>query len=188
MDEKSIVNKDILPKKVRRNPLTGYVPHISVSGDFRDAYNLFACISPDNTKSRAVFFQVHQNNGNSESFVDFVIAMVNDGFLSHNEVLIMDNAKIHIYGTARTIEELLWETVVKGEPLRILIIYLPTRSPELNPIELIFHILSRRIRSFRYQTGIGNIYDHAVVSTAIRVLEDISFVKKTVEHCGYLAI
>jgi transposase len=55
-------------------------------------------------------------------------------FLLHDEFLIMDNAAIHSHGNARVIEDMLWETIVNGHPLHIIVIYLPTCSPELNPI------------------------------------------------------
>jgi hypothetical protein len=50
LDEKHLVDKDVLPDRIRACPLTGRVPAIPVSGDFREAYNLFAIIStnPDN--------------------------------------------------------------------------------------------------------------------------------------------
>jgi hypothetical protein len=35
------------------------------------------------------------------------------------------------------------------------VVYLPTRSPELNPIELIFHIFSRWIRLYRMRQNSG---------------------------------
>jgi transposase len=59
----------------------------------------------------------------------------------------MDNATIHTGGTVDVVNDLLWDTIIDRSPLHVLVIYLPTRSPELNPIELIFHILARRIRS-----------------------------------------
>jgi transposase len=42
--------------------------------------------------------------------------------------------------------------------LNVEVVYLPTRSPELNPIELIFHILTAWVhsfRSFRYRMAGG---------------------------------
>jgi hypothetical protein len=60
----------------------------------------------------------------------------------------MDNAAIHSQGNATVIEDMLWETIVDGCPLHILVIALPTRSPELNPIKLVFHILAFWIHSF----------------------------------------
>jgi transposase len=52
----------------------------------------------------------------------------------------MDNASIHTGQEADIAEDLLWEAS------QVLVVFLPTRSPELTPIELVFHILSRRIR------------------------------------------
>jgi transposase len=60
---------------------------------------------------------------------------------------------IHIHGNSRVIKDMLWETMIDGYPLHVLVIYLPTRSPELNPIELIFHILAIRIHLYRYRTA-----------------------------------
>jgi transposase len=52
----------------------------------------------------------------------------------------MDNiTSIHTGGEAEIVEDLLWNAI------QVLIMFLPTRSPELNPIELDFHILARRI-------------------------------------------
>jgi transposase len=50
-------------------------------------------------------------------------------------------------------EDLLWDTVIEGRALNVLSVFLPARSPELNPIELVFHILARRIQSFKHQTA-----------------------------------
>ena len=97
----------------------------------------------------------------------------------------MDNAAIHTGGAAENIEDLLWETIIDGAPLHVLVIYLPTRSPELNPIELIFHILARRIRSYRYR--LAGPSDEAVVKNTKRVLDEMSYelILKCYIHCGY---
>ena len=50
LDEKHIVNSDCVPKKVRRNPIYGYMPAILVSGDFRETYNIFDCITANPNK------------------------------------------------------------------------------------------------------------------------------------------
>jgi hypothetical protein len=63
------------------------------------------------------------------------------GWLCHDEIMVMDNAAIHTSGESGELEQCFWETIIDGRPLHILVIYLPTRSPELNPIERIFHIL-----------------------------------------------
>ena len=64
------------------------------------------------------------------------------------DVLIMDNAAIHSGSEARILEDVLWSTQVNGRAINILVVYLPTCLPELNPIELVFHILAHRLRSY----------------------------------------
>jgi hypothetical protein len=54
LDEKRIVNGNTLPKKVHMDPLTGYVDAIPVSGDFRDAHNIFAVVSGNPTKKSSI--------------------------------------------------------------------------------------------------------------------------------------
>ncbi len=97
----------------------------------------------------------------------------------------MDNAAIHTVAEARIVEDLLWEFILDGEPLHVLVVYLPAQAPELNPIELVFHILARRIRSFRYR--MAGPCDAAVVCQTRLVLNDITLdtVIRCSIHCGY---
>ena len=185
LDEKHLVNKDVVSTKCRANPLTGYMDCIPVSGDFRQAYNLMAIISANPIKPKPVAYHIGAENGDSVAFYIFISSLIVNGFFHHHEVLVMDNAAIHTGGAAEGIEDLLWNTIIDGAPLQILVIYLPTRSPELNPIELIFHILSRRIRSFRYR--FAGPSDSAVVRNTQRVLDEMSYelILKCYVHCGY---
>jgi transposase len=66
--------------------------------------------------------------------------MVVDGFLRNGDVLVIDNASIHRYHASAVLEEILWEDY------KILLIFMPARSPELNPIELMWNILVQRLR------------------------------------------
>ena len=62
-------------------------------------------------------------------------------------MLVCDNATIHQQGYNSDLGDFLWNTpALDGEPLRILLLPLPTRSPELNPIELVWHILVQRVK------------------------------------------
>jgi hypothetical protein len=38
LDEKHVINKNVLPKKIRADPLAGYVDTVVVSGNFCDAH------------------------------------------------------------------------------------------------------------------------------------------------------
>ena len=88
-------------------------------------------------------------------------------------------------GNATVIEDMLWETIVDGRPLHILVLYLPTRSPELNPIELVFHILAFRIRSYKYRTA--GPCDKAVLYKAAQVMNEMSYdlILRCCCHCVY---
>ncbi len=185
LDEKHVWNKDVYAKKVRKDPLTGKLPCIHVSGDFRESYNIMALISSNPQKAYPMDYTIGKENGTSEAFVGFLTYLIAKRFLLHDEFLIMDNATIHSRGNARVIEDMLWETIVDGRPLHILVIYLPTRSPELNPIELVFHILAMRIRSFRYRTA--GPCDNAVLHKAAQVMNEMSYalILRCCAHCGY---
>ena len=129
--------------------LTGYTPFLLVSGDFREAFNIFAIISLNPNKVKAMEHMIVKDNCTASTFVTFIHLLIVIGYFHHYEVLVMDNARIHTAEEASTVEDLLWTTEVDGRPLRVCVIYLPTRSPELNPIEYIFHILTNRIRRYR---------------------------------------
>ena len=185
LDEKHFANHQGQEIRARADPLTGILDGIQVDGNFCDAKSIIACISPNPNKDRHIFFTISRETNNAYVFMAFVEMMVIQGFLRHQEVLVMDNAPIHTGGAAASIDDFLWNQVVDGQPLRILVLYLPTRSPELNPIELIFHILSRRMKSFHYRTN-GPI-DETVDQRVERVLDDIT--RETIvnccRHCGY---
>jgi hypothetical protein len=185
LDEKHLANKDAIEMKGRVDPLTGQLDCIPVSGDFRETYNLMAVISANPDKQKHVEYHIDKQNGDAVAFYCFICYLITVGWFLHNEILIMDNTRIHTGGAAKNVANLLWETVIDGLPLHVLVIYLPTRSPELNPIELIFHILARRIRSYRYQ--LAGPSDQAVVKNAKRVLDEMSYelILKCYVHCGY---
>jgi transposase len=185
LDEKHLVNKDVLANKTRADPLTGYMDAILVSGDFREAYNLLAIISGNPSKPSPIHYVIGKENGNSTSFAAYIMQLISNRWFEHGDVLVLDNAAIHSGGDAGNVEDYLWDTVVDGRPLNVLVIFLPTRSPELNPIELVFHILARRIRSFRYR--MAGPCDNAVVHQTTKVLDAVSYetVLKCYAHCGY---
>jgi transposase len=100
--------------------------------------------------------------------------MVQTRWLVRKEILVLDNAGIHTRRESADLEQFFWETIVDGCPLHVLVIYLPTRSPELNPIELIFHIFSRRVRLYRMQHNAGPV-DRAIIRYGTQVLKEILY-------------
>lgn len=148
LDEKHIVNKDCIRKMVRKDLLTGKTPATYVSGDFRECYKIFAAISGSPTKATPIAYHIETNNGTAICFVSFTCNMIRTRCLHHNEILIMDNAAVHTGKETHMVRNLLWDTIIDNKPLNILVVYLPPRCPELNPIEKMFHILSKRVRRF----------------------------------------
>jgi hypothetical protein len=65
-------------------------------------------------------------------------------------------------------------------------VYLPTSSPELNPIEFVFHILTAHIRSFRYRMA-GPCDQLAVVVKAKKVFNEMDYalILRIYIHYGY---
>jgi hypothetical protein len=144
-----IYNKDVYATKVRPDPFDGKLPCIHISSSFQEAYNAMAIISPNPDKPQPIDYPIAEENGTSEAFMGFMTYLIAKRLLQHDEFVVMDNAVIHSQGNATVIEDMLWETIVlDGHPLHILVISLPTRSPELNQIELVFHILAFRVCSF----------------------------------------
>ena len=62
LDEKHLINKDVLPNWQRADPTTGYMECIPVSGDFRDTYNLIAVISANPDKNLPVNYVIGREN------------------------------------------------------------------------------------------------------------------------------
>jgi transposase len=77
-------------------------------------------------------------------FSETVIRMVATVFLRQGDVLVLDNAAIHHYQESTTLGDYLWYK--HG----ILITFLPTCAPELNPIEQMWHILVQILRTSHY--------------------------------------
>ena len=83
---------------------------------------------------------MHDGTNDAFTFSECVYSMVVDGFLRNGDVLVIDNASIHCYHDSAVLEEILWEDY------KILLIFMPARSPELNPIELMWNILVQCLR------------------------------------------
>ena len=186
LDEKHIANKDVVRTKARVHPITGVLAPVLVSGDFRKSFNLYVVITANSVeKTHPVDFSIQEENGSASTFMSFIDYLLKRRFFKKGDVLVMDNAAIHTGGVAHDIQWYLWDFLQDDELLNVLVLFLPPRCPELNPIELIFNILSSWVKSFHYQRN--GILDKVVIHHAIDVLTTISFkdVKKCYEKCGY---
>ena len=110
-----------------------------------------------------------------------VEALIAKGFLHAGDILVLDNAAIHCY---REAEGLFHYLLHHG----ILLLALPTRVPELNPIELVWNTLVQRLLglciSFADAGGRHGIVDFTAYILSTMTHHEIS---KYYAHCGYLA-
>ena len=127
---------------------------------------------------------VGENNHDSIAFRLFIEEAIATAWLRQYDVLVWYNATIHLQGYNGDLSDLLWNSrALDGEPLRILLLPLPTRSPELNPIELVWHIMVQRVKYGQKRVGEA----HAVARAAENVLNmmDFELMRRTFRYCGY---
>ena len=138
-DEKSLKGDDMLNRMGRVDPLSGLVEDYVVDSDFRNSF----CITGlcRNGRDRGAFsYVIHDGTNDSSQFKDFILMNLASGFLQQGDFLVLDNASIHHYQESDGMEEYLWN--YHG----IFLQFLPTRSPELNPIELLWNTLAQRLK------------------------------------------
>jgi hypothetical protein len=80
---------------------------ISVSGDFRDTYNMIACISSNPRKLTHTVYTIGEHNGTAAAFVSFCQMMVQMRWLVHDEILVL-NAGIHTGRESADLEKFFW--------------------------------------------------------------------------------
>ena len=180
-DEKHVKGCDIFKQKVRINPLNGLKPDVVANGDLRNVYNLIATVRHGSTNESCVFYKISEQNGDSESFYEYVVeGMIGSGFLNPGDILIVDNARIHFNGYCDGLDDYLWEY------WHILLVPLPTYSPEYNPTELLFHTLVERMRAISIRslcesnTKLLQVVNHILMNVTPKDVYNFF------AHCGYV--
>jgi transposase len=109
------------------------------------------------------------------------------GWLKRHDILTVDNSQVHCGGAARVLEDYLWNALspFDGQPLRIRLLYLPTRSPELNPIELFWHTLVEPLKSLRLHGAWNGRENVFLLAQNVMSSFDHVLVAHTFRHCGY---
>ena len=146
-DEKHLDGADLYKRKARADPLTGESAGIMVTGDFRNRCNINAIMGLDPNKP-PLFVSILEETNTAASYVAFILLALEAGYFNYGDIFIIDNWTGHHNAEAAMLEDLLWNyrPFPGAPPMNILVKYLPTRSPELNPIELVFQILVQRMK------------------------------------------
>jgi len=167
-DEKHLKGDAIFNRKVRRNPLTGEVPEMLVTPDFRNRYNLtgFCSINPLTTEN-AVWCSLNETINDADQFALELELAIQAGFLGGGDVLVLDNATVHTGKENTVLQEYLWETY------GIFLLFLPARAPEWNPIEQVWKCLVQRLKKLPLSLC-REVGQHATAYAAIEILSDIT--------------
>ena len=159
-DEKSLKGREVFNRKVRQNPLTGEVPPIRTTPDFTNTYSLTGFCGIDR-RSSPIFCYLHEGTNDATEFSVVVELACSEGFFHEGDILVLDNAAIHRGGENSVLEDWLWMQ------FGVLVLFLPPRSPELNPIELVWNTMVQRLRT----VPLTNLLDIGAHSSAIKSLE-----------------
>lgn len=176
-DEKLLKGAEVYCRKGRRNVLTGDTPEFMVNGDFRNTYSIIGFCGI-NKKSPPLSFTIHDEKNDATSFSESIMSAIAEGFLRRHDILVLDNAAIHDKGENDGIEDWLWEN--HG----VAVVFLPTRSPELNPIELVWRSLVMKLRSSTIVDG----KSHGCAIAATEILGTMSHksIRATYRECKYI--
>ena len=120
-----------------------------------------------------------KENYDSHSAWQFLSNAINIRWLQPYDILVCNNAAIHKAGYNHDLGDYLWNAAsLDGLPLNIFLLPLPTRSPELNPIELLWNTIRVRRRLGR---------SHGVVRAACTIMDGFYFqlIERAFRHCGY---
>jgi transposase len=188
-DEKHLKGAELFTRYGRRDPLTGEVPEVLTDSDFRNTYtyNITGLCGLD-SRAVPVFYNINDKINDSQAFAFFIEDAVACGFLQRWDILVLDNASIHVGGENANLEDWLWEGLSPwdGQPLRITLLLLPARSPEMNPIELVWAQLVKKLR-YKDITGV-RAHKHAPALYASEILQGFTFadIGKLYKKCNYL--
>lgn len=140
-DEKLIKGQELYSRLVRRDPRTGDVPDIYTDGDFRNTHTLtgFCCID---SRTNPVWYRIHKETNDSEQFRYDIEGAVAGGFLLPGDVLVLDNVAYHSGKDNYILADWLWKD--HG----VFVLFLPARTPEWNPIELLWAHLVMKLRTY----------------------------------------
>jgi len=181
-DEKSFIVNDLIKLKQRKDPLTGVAPDLlhPMGLNMRKRHNIMCAIRPFRTihSNRTLRCVVTEENGTAQLFQRFIHLNCHTGFMVRGDIFVYDNARIHVSGDNSDLKNILRDVGIDA-------VTLPTYSPELNPIELIFNVMVQRFASKFNETELFNNDD--VLQLLNSVVESITpdIIFSCYNKCGY---
>jgi transposase len=125
------------------------------------------------TGDRPIYIsELRQHTCDAEGFLTFVCSLIENDFLTDGDILICDNAKIHV---ATVIIDRLARAL---QDCHVRLFLLPTYSPELNPAELVFSQTKSYLRYHRGTQSFDNEIINALATVTTANME--SFYEKCI--------
>lgn len=165
-DEKHLKGSELFCRRTRRNIITGEVPPIMTHSDFRNTYSIVGFCGID-VRVTPLRYTISQGINDAENFAIQVELAVVLGWLLPYDVLVLDNAAIHTGGENSNLGDWLWDN------FRIFVLFLPARTPEWNPIELVWNILVQRLQVFSLEVA-SSLGQHSLVKASQIILDGIT--------------
>jgi hypothetical protein len=186
-DEKHLKGAELFTRYGRRDSLTGEAPEVVPDPDSRNTYNITGLCGID-SRAVPVYYNINDNINDSQALAFFIEDAVACGFLQRWDVLVLDSASIHVGGENANLDDWLWDGLSPwdGQPLRITLLLIPARSPELNPFNLLWDQLVKKLHC---NDGSGlQPHAHAPAMYASEILQGFTFadVGKCYKKCNYL--
>jgi transposase len=123
--------------------LTGTATRVPTAYPLGQRYSVTIMLSltPDD-HGGPVFFDLFNHTNTAMDFLRFLRFLVEGNHLQRGDILILDNATVH------NAEEMLIEATTLLAENGIRMRFLPTYSPELNPVELVNAAVKSRLRGY----------------------------------------
>lgn len=164
-------------RRVRRDPLTGLVdPYPTDPSNTVRAIG-FCGVGPT---THPIDYYVHTGTPNDSAFFSAcVTSSVAKGFLRPWDVLVLDSKRVHRSREVSILKDRLYDTH------RIFLVYLPQRSPDLNPMKQLWKEVMHRLSHW----NLNNPWMpcHAVAAYSQAYLESFTHrdVYDAYRMCGY---
>jgi len=155
---------------------------------FRNTYCIMGFITTNPAKFPPLLYSIGDENHDSAAYMAFMVNAVASGWLASGDFVVVDNAILHSGGSADVLADFLWNAPgLDGEPLRIVVVPFPTRSPELNPIELNWNTFVMRLRMVKLSVLNSGGGCEIFKSVACDVLNNFTHLdnEKNYIKCGY---
>jgi len=143
LDEVHFVSKDVIFKKCL-GPINKRI--MVINNLSLDERLTTTCLTTPQRFEKPLEIWTRNDSNTQWDFMKFILHCIEHGALVSGDYLVVDNASVHAGLDSYPI----LESILKGFGLKL--VFLPTYSPELDPVELVFAFVKNFLRHYRKST------------------------------------